>query len=93
MAPDKSRLRRSISKWANSADQDARDLRKTYADSGVSTIAEAPDRERVRLRGTLRTVTCAASTSRKRSSTLPCLLMCPSRRRSPLDSSDGTSPR
>jgi hypothetical protein len=30
---------------------------------------------------------------RKRSSVLPCLLMCPSRRRSPLDSSDGTSPR
>ena len=40
----------------------------------------------------LRTVTCAASTSKKRSSELPCLLMCPSRRRSPLDSSDGTSP-
>lgn len=57
MAPDKSRLRRSISKWANSADQDARDLRKTYADSGLDTIAEAPDRERVKLRGTLRTVT------------------------------------
>ena len=32
-------------------------------------------------------VRCAASTSRNRSSTLPCLLMCPSRRRSPLDSS------
>src|SRR6266436_7218387 len=40
----------------------------------------------------LRTVTCAASTSRKRSSALPCLLICPSRRRSPLESSDGTSP-
>ena len=37
-------------------------------------------------------VTCAASTSRNRSSTLPCLLMCPSRRRSPLDSSVGTNP-
>lgn len=55
--PEKSRLRRSISKWANSTDQDARDLRKTYAESGLATIAGAPDRERVRLRGTLRTVT------------------------------------
>ena len=34
----------------------------------------------------------AASTSKKRNSALPCLLMCPSRRRSPLDSSDGTRP-
>jgi hypothetical protein len=55
--PEKSRLRRSISKWANASDQHARDLRKTYAQSGVLQIAEAPDRERVRLRGTLRTVT------------------------------------
>ncbi len=55
--PEKSRLRRSISKWASSSDQDARDLRKTYAESGLDTIAAAPDRERVRLRGTLRTVT------------------------------------
>ncbi len=55
--PEKSRLRRSISKWANSTDQEARDLRKAYAESGLVTIADAPDRERVRLRGTLRTVT------------------------------------
>jgi hypothetical protein len=34
----------------------------------------------------LRTVTCAASTSKKRNSELPCFVMCPSRRRSPLDS-------
>jgi hypothetical protein len=57
MAPEKSRLRRSISKWANSTDQHARDLRKEYADSGLDTIADAPDRERVKLRGTLKTVT------------------------------------
>src|ERR1700686_5091785 len=31
--------------------------------------------------GSLRTVTCAASTSRKRNIELPCLVMCPSRRR------------
>jgi hypothetical protein len=54
---EKSRLRRSISKWANTTDQHARDLRKTYADGGFDRIGEAPDRERVRLRGTLRTVT------------------------------------
>ena len=33
--------------------------------------------------GSLRTVTCAASTSRKRSSELPCFVMWPSRRRLP----------
>nr|WP_227463561.1 OB-fold nucleic acid binding domain-containing protein [Nocardioides lijunqiniae] len=32
-------------------------MRRTYADAGVGTIADAPDRETVRLRGTLRTVT------------------------------------
>jgi len=54
---EKSRLRRSISRWANSSDQHARDLRETYADPGHDSIANAPDRERVVLRGTLRTVT------------------------------------
>jgi len=54
---EKSRLRRNLSKWANSTDQHARDLRKTYGESGLATIAEAPDRERVRVRGTIRTVT------------------------------------
>lgn len=53
----KSRLRRSISRWASTSDQHARDLRKTYADKGIQRIGEAPDRESVRLRGTLRTVT------------------------------------
>ena len=50
-------LRRTISKWANAQDQDARDLRRTHAEEGTSPIGSAPDRERVRLRGTLRTVT------------------------------------
>ena len=53
----KSRLRRTISNWANSQDQDARDLRHRYQESGLDSIAEAPDRQRVRLRGTLKTVT------------------------------------
>jgi len=53
----KSRLRRSISNWANSSDQNSRDLRATYRESGLQCIAEAPDRDRVRLRGTIKTVT------------------------------------
>lgn len=55
--PGKSRLRRTISRWADSGDQHARDLRATHAAAGVLPIAEAPDRERVSLRGVLRTVT------------------------------------
>lgn len=55
--PDKSRIRRSISRWANTADQEARDLQKDTAASGCIAIADAPDRERVLVRGTLRTVT------------------------------------
>ena len=52
-----SRLRRSLSRWASTSDQAARDLRQAYADPGVVTIADAPDRDPVCLRGTLRTVT------------------------------------
>lgn len=55
--PGKSRLRRSISNWASSADQHTRDLRRTHGAEHGMTIADAPDRELVRLRGTLRTVT------------------------------------
>jgi hypothetical protein len=55
--PEKSKLRRTISRWASTTDQHARDLRRTYADQGQLTIAEAPDREVVELRGRLRTVT------------------------------------
>ncbi|MFB9311894.1 OB-fold nucleic acid binding domain-containing protein [Nocardioides plantarum] len=54
---EKSRLRRTISKWANPDDTYARDMRATYVGSGKVSIAEAPDRELVTLRGTIRTVT------------------------------------
>ncbi len=54
---EKSRLRRTISKWASSEEAEARDLRRTFTSDGVASIAEAPDREPIRLRGTLRTVT------------------------------------
>lgn len=55
--PDRSRLRSALSAWANSSDQHARDLRATYAESGLDTVADAPNREEVRLQGTVRTVT------------------------------------
>ncbi len=54
---EKSKLRRTISRWANTTDQHARDLRKTYAAPDSLSIADAPDREVVALRGTLRSVT------------------------------------
>lgn len=54
---EKSRLRRTLSSWASSSDQHVRDLRKTFGESGQDLIAQAPDREPVRLRGTLRTMT------------------------------------
>src|SRR5438445_72176 len=41
----------------------------------------------------LRAVTWAASTSKKRNIELPCLVIWPSRRRFPLESSRGTNPR
>jgi hypothetical protein len=56
----KGKLRRTISNWANPGDQDAHHLRAEYARSGKSgcvPIADSPDRERVKLRGALRTVT------------------------------------
>ena len=56
----KSKLRRTISRWANPSTQDAHHLRAEYArtrKAGSTPIAEAPDRQRVTLRGSLRTVT------------------------------------
>ncbi|NYJ01075.1 hypothetical protein HNR19_001773 [Nocardioides thalensis] len=53
----KSRLRRTISRWANPAEAEARDLRRTFASGEQDSIDSAPDRTPVRLRGTLRTVT------------------------------------
>ena len=57
MAHEKNRLRQTLSRWASSSDMHARELRRTYAQAGVQMIGDAPDRERVKLRGTLRTVT------------------------------------
>jgi len=55
--PEKGRLRRTLSSWANSSDQHARDLRRSHAVDDGTSIADAPDRELVQLRGTLRSVT------------------------------------
>lgn len=54
---EKSRLRRTISRWANSTEQEVRDLQEAHVREGALTVAEAPDRERVRIEGTLQTVT------------------------------------
>ncbi|GAA3821849.1 OB-fold nucleic acid binding domain-containing protein [Nocardioides panacisoli] len=53
----KSRLRRSISRWANASEAEARDLRATFTADDRECIDAAPDRTPVRLRGSLRTVT------------------------------------
>jgi hypothetical protein len=54
---EKSRLRRSISRWANQDRDEARELRKDTRKAGLVTIADAPARQRVVVQGTLRTVT------------------------------------
>lgn len=50
-------VRGAIARWADSGDQEIRDLRRQYGGEGVLQIAEAPDRQPVTLRGSLRTVT------------------------------------
>ena len=57
MSEVRSRLRKSLSKWASSADMDARELKQDTVKEGCCPIAEAGDRQRVELRGSLRTVT------------------------------------
>lgn len=57
MAEVKGRLRRSLSRWASTDDQEAKELQEGTAKAGCCPIAEAGDRSRVELQGTLRTVT------------------------------------
>jgi hypothetical protein len=54
---EKSKLRRTISSWANAEDQHARELRETTKAGRCDLIADCDDRTPVRLRGTLKTVT------------------------------------
>lgn len=55
----RSRLRRSISRWADSQNQELTDLAKEHLgdDAHVEPISDAQDRQRVRLRGTVVSVT------------------------------------
>lgn len=54
---EKSRLRRSISRWASPGREEARELRRDTERAGCVPIERAPSREMVTLQGTLRTVT------------------------------------
>jgi hypothetical protein len=57
MAEHRSGLRATISRWASQDHEEARELRKDTRKAGLVPINEAPDRERVVVQGTLRTVT------------------------------------
>lgn len=50
-------LRRTLSRWASSDEAHARELTREAREAGCIPIAEAPDRQPVEVRGTLRTVT------------------------------------
>lgn len=54
---EKSRLRRSLSRWANSSDMHERELRRDLCDTAEASIDGAPDRLPVTVQGMLRTVT------------------------------------
>jgi hypothetical protein len=57
MSEVKGKLRRSLSRWASSADMEARELKQDTVRAGCCPIEEAADRQRVELQGSLRTVT------------------------------------
>ena len=57
MPEHRSRLRASISRWANQDQEEARELRSRSEKAGLVTIRDAPDRQRVVVQGTLKTVT------------------------------------
>lgn len=54
---DRGRIGRTLARWASTSDQIDRDLRAAHARDDQFSVADAPDRERVKVRGTLRTVT------------------------------------
>ena len=53
----KGRLRTGLRQWASQSHAEAVELRGSAVRSGCQPIEEAPDRERVTVQGTLRTVT------------------------------------
>jgi hypothetical protein len=50
------RLRRGLDRWASPLTHEAKELRRTSAGSGCNEIASAEDRAKVRLQGTLQSV-------------------------------------
>jgi len=54
---EKNRLRRALSRWADSQDEHQRNLRAGHTRDQVVPIAQAPTREQVSVCGVLRTVT------------------------------------
>ncbi len=57
MAEVRERLRKGLSRWASGQEQEAVELRKDAAKAGCCPIAEAAERQRVEIQGSLRTVT------------------------------------
>jgi hypothetical protein len=57
MPEHKTGLRAQISRWASQDREEARELRKDTRKAGLVEIRDAPDREKVVVQGTLRTVT------------------------------------
>ena len=57
MSEHKSRLRESISRWANQDREEAKELRQDAEKAGLVCIEDAPDRQKVVVQGTLKTVT------------------------------------
>jgi hypothetical protein len=57
MAEVRDRLRKSLSRWASSADQEAKELQEGTVKAGCCLIEDAADRQQVELQGSLRTVT------------------------------------
>jgi len=48
---------KGLGRWASTADQEARELKEDTVKAGCCPIADADDRQRVELQGSLRTVT------------------------------------
>jgi hypothetical protein len=57
MSQVKGRLRHTLSRWASSETQEAKVLLSDTERAGCCAIADAADREKVKLQGSLRTVT------------------------------------
>jgi hypothetical protein len=57
MATRSGRLRSSLNRWASSGSDEARELRDSSVKAGCQPIAGVADRDRVLVRGVLRTVT------------------------------------